>query len=466
MSSQRTPIEAEQTTLALDELHPAADNPRRHLGDLTELAASMRTVGLLEPIVVTPNADGYTIVAGARRHAAAKKAGLDTVPVVVLANLSEEQRQEAMLIENLQRTDLMPLEEAGAFQRLLDLGLTQKDLAAKIGRSASHISKRIQLLKLPEPAREALDAGTLPVNDALELAPLSDAPESVVRSAIALITEEDDWRDKVEPKQAVEMALADHARATILAALIKQALLDPAEFAPLGDEEARSLPAGAMALKGQNVFLRSLPITIAKHRKEICHRITVYGASKPAIVFICADPKSHPEFKAMPGAATTGRGALSDKEKEARKAKREHNAALRAATLERHEFLRRFFTKKMTAAIKDEAIVLLLSEYFARETGVPFGSRGTFAASLVGVQAKKRGYQGPDHVGALKDHVKANAHEVLRTALAVGVGAVEDNLTGNYPSWSWVTPYYEFLARQGYSRSAAEQSELSGKAPK
>ncbi len=95
MSAQPTLFEI----APLDKLKPASDNPRRSVGDVAELAASIQAVGILEPLVVTPQDGGYTVVAGSRRLAAARKAGLAEVPVVV-CELSEEQRQEAMLIEN------------------------------------------------------------------------------------------------------------------------------------------------------------------------------------------------------------------------------------------------------------------------------------------------------------------------------------------------------------------------------
>jgi len=167
-------VDNQLVDVAITDITPAADNPRRHLGDLTELAASIKAVGIVQPLVVTGNADDatWTLVAGHRRLAAAKKAGLEYVPCVVRPQLDDAARTELMVIENLQRTDLTAIEEAGAFQALVDLGWSQRQIATRVGRNQSHISKRLTLTKLPDTAVEALDAGRLTVDAAVELTKL------------------------------------------------------------------------------------------------------------------------------------------------------------------------------------------------------------------------------------------------------------------------------------------------------
>lgn len=164
--------------LYVAELYPADDNPRRHLGDLTGLTASIKAVGVLEPLVVTPidgtEPTGYRIVAGHRRAAAAKKAKLTSVPCIIRPALTDAERVEIMVIENLQREGLAPLEEAAAFEQLTGLGWTQKKIAERTGCTQSHVSKRLALLKLPDAAREAVDNGTLTVEIGVELTKLDD----------------------------------------------------------------------------------------------------------------------------------------------------------------------------------------------------------------------------------------------------------------------------------------------------
>ena len=154
--------------LPLTALVPASDNPRRGRGKLSDLAASIAAVGVLQPLLVTPEEDDdrYRIVCGERRWAAAIRAGLDSVPCVVCI-LTEIQRHEAMLIENLQGSNLSKMDEAQAYARLMDLGLSQRDIASRVGRSQAHISRRLRLLTLPVETRALVDDGELPLEHAL-----------------------------------------------------------------------------------------------------------------------------------------------------------------------------------------------------------------------------------------------------------------------------------------------------------
>lgn len=149
-----------------------------------ELAASIKTVGVLEPLIVrevvaNPGASterlaiAYEVVAGHRRAAAAKLAELKVVPAFV-RQLTDTKAIQIALIENLQREDLSPIEEARGLRQLLDTGMPQTTAAKEIGRSQSHVSKRLELLKLPPHAQAYLDAGKLRVADALALAKLDE----------------------------------------------------------------------------------------------------------------------------------------------------------------------------------------------------------------------------------------------------------------------------------------------------
>lgn len=163
--------------MPLARIKPDPLNPRRTLGDLTDLTASIAEKGIYEPLIVAPDPDDLTLddepatfvlVAGHRRYAAAAAAGVDTVPAVVRADLTDPAaRLEAALIENTQRNELGPLEEAAAFAKLVELGVPQRELARRVGRSQSHVSKRQSLLKLPERAKHLLDTETISVQTAL-----------------------------------------------------------------------------------------------------------------------------------------------------------------------------------------------------------------------------------------------------------------------------------------------------------
>lgn len=148
--------------LPLEQLAVSAYQPRKHLDPerLTELAASVADKGVLQPLLVRPVANGFEIVAGERRFRAAQQAGLATVPVLIKA-LSDRETLEVALIENVQREDLSPVEEARAFSQLLSFGLSQEDVAQAVGKSRSTVANTMRLLHLGEAALDALEAGVI-----------------------------------------------------------------------------------------------------------------------------------------------------------------------------------------------------------------------------------------------------------------------------------------------------------------
>lgn len=176
--------ELQQVPIA--EIQPHPDNPRRVLGDLTGLAASMASVGILQPLIVHENGDGVTALLGHRRLAAAALIGLGEVPAFVWTGLSEEEQLEVLLIENLQRDDLKPCEEARAFEGLLRGGKSQRVVAERVGCDQSHVSRRLELLKLSEEDQERVDAGKLTVGKALKSLkpPKEKTPKVVVAEAL------------------------------------------------------------------------------------------------------------------------------------------------------------------------------------------------------------------------------------------------------------------------------------------
>lgn len=153
----------------VDQITPHPDNPRRNLGDLSGLAASIKSVGVLQALVLHENEDGtITCLLGHRRHGASGLAGLEFVPAQVWTGLSEADQLEIMLTENLQREDLTPMEEARAFEGLLRTTKSQRVLAERIGCNQSHISRRVELLKLSPEDQERVDTGKLKVSAALK----------------------------------------------------------------------------------------------------------------------------------------------------------------------------------------------------------------------------------------------------------------------------------------------------------
>ena len=164
--------------IGLGAVRPNPRQPRRSFDPetLAELAQSLRQVGMLQPILVRPVEQGrYEIVAGERRFRAAQLAGMDEVPAIVRHTADDALLTEA-LIENIHRADLDPLEEASAYQQLLeDFGFTHEELAVRLGRSRPAISNSLRLLALPQSVQDLLTTGTLTAGHARALLALQDA---------------------------------------------------------------------------------------------------------------------------------------------------------------------------------------------------------------------------------------------------------------------------------------------------
>ena len=167
------------TEIDIDLLEPNSQQPRLQIDDrrLEELARSIRANGIIQPIVVRKTGNGFQIIAGERRWRAAQRAGLLKVPIVVrdLADASDTRLLEMALIENIQREDLNPIEEALAYQRLVaEFGLKQDDIATQVGKDRSSIANYVRLLKLPEEVRNELASGALSMGHARALLGLTD----------------------------------------------------------------------------------------------------------------------------------------------------------------------------------------------------------------------------------------------------------------------------------------------------
>ncbi len=187
------PLRAEKQrnffTAGIEEIYPSPEQPRRRFdeGKLAELADSIKVHGIITPVVVRPrDGGGYYLIAGERRWRAAQKAGLHELPVV-LQEVDGQAAFERAIVENVQRSDLGPLEEAAAFQRLVDeFGLTQDQVADRIGKDRSTVANAIRLLKLPPTVRQMVEDEKLSMGHARALLGLDEAP-SIERAARQVI---------------------------------------------------------------------------------------------------------------------------------------------------------------------------------------------------------------------------------------------------------------------------------------
>ena len=171
----------------IEKLRPNPHQPRTNFDptSLAELAQSIEEAGILQPVVVVPNEDHFTIIVGERRWRAAQKIGLKTIPAII-RHMTEEQQMEAALVENLQREDLNPLEIASAYQRMTqDLHLTQEQVAVKVGKDRASVSNYVRLLKLPQRVQNMLTEDKLSMGHARALLSIED-PALQVQTAIEI----------------------------------------------------------------------------------------------------------------------------------------------------------------------------------------------------------------------------------------------------------------------------------------
>jgi ParB family chromosome partitioning protein len=202
--------DAELQQCPLDRIKPAQVQPRTAFDEdaLEELAASLKMHGLLQPIVVRPTEDGYSIIAGERRYQAAKRAGLTSVPVVV-RDLSDSAAYELALVENIQRENLNAMEEARAFCHLVeDFSYTHAQLAERMGKSRSAVSNALRLVDLPLEVQALVEGGGLSAGHARALLGLKGA-----EAQLAL----------------AQRVLAEQLNVRALEKLVKEALKRPAK---------------------------------------------------------------------------------------------------------------------------------------------------------------------------------------------------------------------------------------------
>ena len=187
---------------------PNPRQPRMHFNedDLAELVHSVREFGVLQPVVVRQNEEGaYELIMGERRTRAAREAGLESIPAILRETADEDLLRDALL-ENLHRSQLNPLEEASAYQQLLeDFGITQEVLAKRIGRSRPQVSNTIRLLRLPVPVQQRVAAGVLSAGHARAILSLDD-PELMQRLADKVVNEDLSVRATEEAAKTIAAA--------------------------------------------------------------------------------------------------------------------------------------------------------------------------------------------------------------------------------------------------------------------
>lgn len=182
-------VETGERLVKLSEIYANENQPRKSFdaSDLAELTSSVRQYGILQPLLVQKEGTGYRIIAGERRYRAAKAAGLKEIPVII-RNYSSQQAAEISIIENVQRADLNPLEEAMAYQMLMkDYALKQEEIAERVSKNRTTITNALRLLKLCQEVQEMVAEGTLSAGHARTLVSLEDT--KLQRDIAAIVVE-------------------------------------------------------------------------------------------------------------------------------------------------------------------------------------------------------------------------------------------------------------------------------------
>ncbi len=200
----------------IEKIEPNRDQPRRSFDQeaLSELSESIRHKGIIQPLIVRPYGDGYQIVAGERRWRAAQRAQLHEVPVII-RDFSDTEVFEVAIIENIQRADLNPVEEASGYKLLMDrFGHTQEKLAEAMGKSRSHIANLMRLLTLPEDVQTMVETGALSAGHARALITAED-PSALARIVVqkGLSVRETEKLVKKHPEEPKSPAPARPAQA-------------------------------------------------------------------------------------------------------------------------------------------------------------------------------------------------------------------------------------------------------------
>lgn len=254
------------TTLRVADIEPNKSQPRNSFGEqaLSELADSIRNHGVIQPLVVRPlDKGGYQIVAGERRWRAARRAGLTEVPVVI-RDLDDSQTLEIAIIENLQREDLSVIELAQGYQALIQqYGMTQEQVAAKLGKSRSAVANTVRLLGLPKQVQEQVSAGEISAGHAKALLALEE-PTKIIEIAKQVI------RDGLLVRDIEKMASERKREASAPASVKKQ---EPPQEASWGDNYYREMELALATELGRRVRITS-------HGKKSTIELDFYNAEE------------------------------------------------------------------------------------------------------------------------------------------------------------------------------------------
>lgn len=393
-------------TVPLDKLKVSPDNVRTDPGDVQDLAASIAAVGILEPLVVVATDDGFEVVAGSRRLAGARVAGLHDAPVIV-RDLNDAQRIEASIVENLQRQELAPLDEARAYRRLVDLGWQQATIAERIAVSPAHVSRRLSLLKLPEPVLAKVQKGALPLEDAYALTQLVEHPKE-----LDAVVKEKAKNDYVPTHRLVDRALRQiqiEAKRRPVIGKLKARGVRVLERTGLDYGKHKHM-AGAASDGFGGTYTISLPTKEHAKAFPACHAAYVDEAGK--IHYVCTNPATHSKSDAKAKGAKKTPVGPTKKQLQLKEAAQARRTAI-AAWLKR-------------APSKDDRLAVL--QGFVLDAP----DMEEIACELVGVAVAEG--KGNSYTAARTAFGAFAAEDPARAAVAVALAMFEDGAEWSGPS--------------------------------
>lgn len=467
-------------------LRPSATNPRGDvLPDVNELAASIRVAGVLEPLRVLPlGADGrHEIVMGHRRHLAAQVAQLATVPCIIESDdVSATDAAVAQMIENLQRVDLSPLQEARGYAALkADFGLTQKEIATSMGRNPGHVTKRLQLLEIPEAIAARVGAGEhpIPIETALAIAKLPDNSQATLGAAAAEGASAEVIEQNVRHMQAAVDLEKERARqfaGVIKAGIDLLNVDDDGVVTPVSLTDATNGPISLQGIgHNRDTHPAKLPCFAAVALEHPRSMLVDDKWISSYVVWVCTDPASHrgaddAPRQGMPGTGTPVKESAAEKrERQAAEARTE---GLRVASAARRAFATALVRGKLPAGTDAFLAASTLLGYALTGTDLSTSDSGCFDIADMAATtepddeaAAVRTVASVTYAGILGD-IGGNATVVTRYALAAvlddGIRAIDE--TVRRTDTPTPTSYYllpaiatlNYLTRAGYKPTDIE----------
>jgi ParB/RepB/Spo0J family partition protein len=365
MTTSATAIQAEYVTLPLDRIRESTTNPRQRFNDLEELAASIRSHGLLQPILVRPLRKDFELVVGARRLRAARLAGLTSVPAQVKP-LDDRSVREVQIIENLQRQDVHPLEEADGYKSLLDgtPSCTIDEVAAKVRKSKAYVYQRLSLTRLAPQVRDVVAANALPLSYALKLAALDAATQldALERCFRPLGGDDKYSREWLEPIGRLQEWLAEHAR---LDPRSEQAKVLLPELAAQVEEAEQARAATVLAVstlhfhtdrrEPKPILARSWKPAEGKHKCQYARPAVIeLGEQQGRFIQVCVEKKKCTKhWPQQRTGATSSPQRAADERRRAEEERRRQEQERRRALFE--QYVRPNTLKALAAATQRRA---------------------------------------------------------------------------------------------------------------